>query len=238
MFLEMSSYDQAFFNGLPSIEAADSVLREENLLELAFSKLAHIFIKFGVTEDWGICLLHNHWRLEDGEIPLQSVSDCDGRKEYITVPGNLSTQHGCWPSVIALRSLAKDGFHPLEYSSDYKVQVANRILNGKQPFLEAVARALEEAHLQNLFGLFALREVSHPNYELIEYNSRERVSIVREVVAAELDGKKFIQTVWRFHPNLAKLDCEGSCFQRCAIPQGSDQHVDEGHTPVHRPDGD
>jgi hypothetical protein len=65
-FLEPTTYNWSWFNGLSAIEVADEEMHDQNKLGIALSALGPIFMRYEVCDTWGISLLHKHWPLEDG----------------------------------------------------------------------------------------------------------------------------------------------------------------------------
>jgi hypothetical protein len=230
----LASYDRVQFNRLPSIETADETLRRENKLQIAFSSLESIFAKYDLCDTWGIGLLHNHWLLEDNEIPVQHISLRNGVKEYVTAP-RANLQDGMyWPSLISVIGGREITFRPLEFSTDRLVALANQRLAERPEFLKEFGRRMIESELESTFGLVVFKETTEPDLELLEFNFVERISIVREVNAGDHSKEKLIQTAWRFSPNESTMDCTKSCFQRCSDP-GNGTHRNDGHAPVHAP---
>ncbi len=232
--IELSQHDYVHFNGLLSIEAADEIMRKERKLELALSLLGPTFTKYEMCDSWGIGLLHNHWLLEEDEIPVQYISERNGCKEYITVPRNRNLGGSRCPSVISVSRGDKTIFRPLEFSADPQVLIANEKLAKRPEFLRVFGRQLINSELERTFGLVAFRETAAVGLTLLEFNFSGRVSIVREVDLVSHSEKSTIETAWRFSPNEAVMDCTKSCFQRCSDP-GDGSHRNDGHAPVHAP---
>src|SRR5688572_10009763 len=126
MTTQFSKYDRSIFNALPSVELADERMRSSGALELAIRVLAPVVIRYDLHRTWGICILHNHWFLEDLELPIQSPNNSDNRCEYVTTPRSMEFSGSFWPSVIAVNEDCSP--RPLEFSTTTEVDFANREL--------------------------------------------------------------------------------------------------------------
>src|SRR5712691_6002132 len=115
MFREATSFDPSDFNCLPSIEAADTEMRAQNRLGVALSLLEPIFLKHEMQSAWGICLLHKHWFVDEGEFPITDVKRTDIPREYELRP----RQSFCkpfQPSILAVRQDSASILTPMEFS--------------------------------------------------------------------------------------------------------------------------
>jgi hypothetical protein len=102
MHTERYQFDATRFNSLPDIEVASADMKAKGKLSLAFSALAPIFARHNMCDSWGISLLHNHWQVEDGELPIQDATRTDSPLEYETTP-----RQAPFTKSIGLRSLPR-----------------------------------------------------------------------------------------------------------------------------------
>ncbi len=235
MQLSEIAYSTARFNNLASIEAAHDEIRTDDLLDTAIQALGPIFVEHEVCDDWGLALLHKHWDLGKGEIPLQEVTRNVVPREYILNPKNVRRTSNIWPSILMLGD-EHQAIHALEFSDDPAVGRANMVLARKPEFVTRLRTIVTNAGWVNLLGLAALRSVAD-GFELVEFNYAERVSILKECRTGAQIGHSRMETSWRFHPVLAMSSCQASCFSKCVIPSsgGSHQH---SHPKAHNPNGD
>jgi hypothetical protein len=79
----LSAFDTQFYNGLPSIEDADSAFFDRNNI---FTKLAPLFAREEYRGVYDVCLIHHHFDLKPGErmvshgsisLPIPSPSQDD-----------------------------------------------------------------------------------------------------------------------------------------------------------------
>lgn len=223
MLQQSASYARSRFNGLPSIEEADAEMRAHNRLGVALSVLEPIFRRHEMCETWGISLLHNHWSVEDGELPITDLSKMDTPKEYELRPRAAfpKTFH---PSILAVKEGVDSLLEPLEFIADEGARHAVEQLNSKPEFVREFCEALTTHDLTSTFGLGVPRSVADI-FELVEFTYEGRSSVSKEMTSAEVSGMKVIQTGWMFI-DAKTAKCEKSCFAKCNVP---------GHTPSHSP---
>jgi hypothetical protein len=224
------------FNALPSIENANRTLEAGNLLKEVEKILSPIFLEEGMLEYWGIGLLHKHWRLYENEICLQQVFDTPDGNEYITLPKH-NYGGACWPSIIKLDIQSGEPVSTwLEFSTDTVVCDAFKKLDINPRFVGRVASALVDQNLNSTFGLSAIRKPSSPQRELVEYNYRERISILRESSTGRFDDKS-IQTSWSFSPLPgSNVTIMTGCWARCVVPKSGAHYPDHADVPDPQPD--
>jgi len=233
METQNTAYDFSFYNLLPSIEAADEAMRRHNKLQLAEQILAPIFAKYDMSPQWGVALLHRHWWLENGELPVQSITRKESPKEYETSPHRIN-EKTAWPSLMAVGIDPRVPLIPLEFSSDEVVRKAHMELHEKAGFVLELQAEMISYHLEKTFGLVFTRDVTHNKYELVEFNSEKRASVLKESTKDELLDFDTIQTSWRFHLDGSGTTCKSSCWSRCVIPSGGGSHRHE-HPKPHQP---
>jgi hypothetical protein len=237
MQTDLTNYSPAKFNSLGTIEEADLQMRRSGALDLAVTTLGPLFARHRMCDVFGIALLHNHWLLSDDEVPIQDGSFENADKVLITRPRAKSFRRESQPSVFSI--IQKSPFLlALEYSTEPCVLKANKVLDQRGvEFTRSLAEAVIEEGLQNIFGLCVIRAATRPNFELIEFNGRDRISVIRETERDAIAGKSLIETCWQFVSSTANLGCVGSCFNRCYV-NAENVHYETVHTPVHSPEGD
>jgi hypothetical protein len=226
-------YSSAKFNNLPAIEDADAMMRKNAHLDLAIHILGPIFANYDLCEVFGIAILHNHWFLSDGELPIQDHCLENSRKVLLTCPRTTSFEKEFAPSVFRISSEAPF-LRPLEFSTDKCVFEANEVLRKKSPeFALSLSQAAVEKGLEHTFGLCVIRKTSNPAYELVEFNGPDRISLVREIEIGSVAHRSLLDTCWMFDKNEATASCESSCFSRCFVNKEG-KHYEHRHDKAHR----
>jgi hypothetical protein len=231
MQTEQYQFDANRFNALPDIEVASAEMKAKDKLSLAFATLAPIFVRHNMCDSWGISLLHNHWQVEDGDLPIQDVTRAATPLEYQTTPRRASFSKRYWPSILAVKEGLEEGLEPVEFSTEYNVETANRLLNQNSHFVTEVSSALRKNNLADTFGLIVPKQVSSADLEFVEFNE-DKSSVLRETVSATNNPHNLIETSWRIVPTEVAGKCEKSCFSKCTISGGSHSH---SHSPAHKP---
>jgi hypothetical protein len=229
---EFVTYQQSRFNDLLSIEIADQQRKSSNSLERALQLLGPIFARHEMQNTWGLSLLHNHWTVEDGELPIQDITEDQSPRVLETLPRTATFEKDFWPSIFAV----SDGrtLQPLEFTSDESVREANRILDRKPDFKKAICDTLVDNGLLHVYGLAVLRNVSDSKFQLVEFNYEGRISVLREATAVEIEGKELIQTAWKLCPDENMTACQASCFSQCIVPASGGGHT-HAHPKAHKP---
>lgn len=229
-------YDRSIFNDLPTIEAADEEMRSHERLSLALRVLAPVFLENDMCASWAISLLHKHWPLYEGELPILEEQKSTPPRELITMPRGAEFQRPFAPSVLAVVAGGEPFLRPLEYSAEAHVAEAFERLRNTPQFVRQVGTVILSHHLEQTFGLTAARHCSQSDLELIEFNYEGRVSIVKETASAETATMKIIQTSWRFVPTEKGMACVTKCLSGCNVSGGT--HTGPYHSPpYHDPNG-
>ena len=221
MLQEIATFDHARFNGLPTIEDADAEMRKHNKLAIALEVMEPIFLKHSMCDKWGLTLLHKHWAVTNGEVPVSDQSKTNAPKEYELRPrsnfdGVLS------PSILAVRHGSTSSLEPLEYCGTIESASSSADLNAKPEFVRDVCRALDANDLSRTFGIGTPRTVPE-GFELVEFTYEGRSSVMKEMASAEVVGMPVIETGWMFSGSVTGK-CVKSCFAKCNT---------KGHTPSH-----
>ena len=227
MLSAMESHDFAWFNRLPTIEDADLKRKASNKLQTALAVLAPIFINQGISDHWGICLLHRHWPLHEGEIPVHVKTQCATGSEWICEPRSKLLYKTSCPSVLRIASGSDRQLEPLEFSTDPAVCSAYGILMDRPQFQNQFCAAMREHSLDDTFGLIAIREATGPDRRLVEFNYEGRISVVRDTAVADFSPDNLIQTCWRFSFDTNAGSCIANCFTDCTV------HGDGSHSKDH-----
>jgi hypothetical protein len=215
MLRAIESHDIAWFNGLPTIEDADTKRKSNNKLQTALAVLGPVFIHHGICDHWGICLLHKHWPLYEGEIPVHVKTQCATGSEWICKPRSQLSYKTSRPSVLCIRSGSDRWLEALEFSTDASVHSAYKILMDRPDFQNEFCAAMREHSLDDTFGLIAVREATGPSRRLVEFNYESRISVVRDSAGVDFNPENLIQTCWRFRLDANAGDCIANCFTDC-----------------------
>jgi hypothetical protein len=225
-------FNMTYFNNLSSVEDADKALIENDKLVTALKVLGPIFLKHNMYKSWGISLLHKHFEINNDEKPIQDVIMRGDRKSYITTPRNSSYGKMFFPAIFKIEG--SDQLIPLEYSTDSSAQLANKELQANPEFIKEFHQALIDFDLKNNFGLVFGKTVDY-EFELVEFNYTNRVSVLEERTSDEVKGLSTIQTAWFFSLDSNNLACVTKCLRRC-VKDGSGSHNDD-HAVYHDPNG-
>jgi hypothetical protein len=231
MHTEQYRFDINRFNRLPDIEVASAEMKARGKLSLAFSALGPIFVRHNMCGSWGISLLHNHWMVEDGELPIQHLTRTETPAEYETRPRPASFAKTFWPSILAVKNGAESALKPVEFSTECEVEAANHLLSQNSGFVTEFCSALRQNDLANTFGLIVPKQVSSADLEFVEFNE-EKTSMLKETVSARNNPENLIETSWRFVPTEVAGKCEKSCFAQCTVSGGRHSH---SHPKAHKP---
>lgn len=196
------------YNSLPSIEAADRYVSSNYLVEKMSTCVGELFIRHGISQHWGISLLHRHWDIEDEEVPGEVVEFRSNLTEYIMKPRRSANFGRYVPCVIGFYD---HGPQALEFSSDPRAVEAYEVLRQKEQFLAEVHRSLLAAQLHMTFGLSSLKPTTSTDRWLVEFTQETRESIVREMPRPDQNGGDFVQTFWAF-----EVHAGGACYRVCA----------------------
>jgi hypothetical protein len=230
---DLRNFDLEMFNSLPDIETADQTLRESGKLEKALDCLGPLFIAHDLHNDWGISLLHRHWPIYLGELPLQRREVQDGQETFVTSPwtSDIATS---WPTTIAVRRSGR--LRPVEFSTLEGSEAAYKKLIEAKQFLVAAIHLWGREDLFDTFALSMLRYDPSGRTKYLETTLPDRVSLVRRISSEkEIDQQRVIETTWRFSPDAPTLGCEKLCVQLCPV-DGNGNHSGATHKgPMHRP---
>lgn len=230
MLREISGFDHSRFNGLPDIEAADAAMKAAGLLPTALAALGPVFAKHKMFDRWGISLLHNHWLVTEGELPIQEATAVNAPREFETRPRDKSFTSSIWPSVLAVKEGSDAALEAVEFSTRWYAQEGNAALTSE--FIRDFCMTLCATGLDRVFGLIAPQPVNSTGFEFVEFNPNGRVSILRETTIGEIDRSQLIETSWRLIPDEVAGKCEASCFSKCTI---SDMGHSHEHPKAHKP---
>jgi hypothetical protein len=201
-------------------------MRATDKLTLALTRLGPIFVKHSVCDTFGISLLHKHWPVAKGELPITDLSIDETPKEYELRPREQFAKK-FYPSILASGS-DMVGLEPLEFSADPYTVDAFEQLRQKPEFVSEFSKVLLENDLSGTFGLGIPRPTTE-GYELVEFTNEERCSVSKELPTTEARNMKTIETGWMFSGD-ATAGCTKSCFAKCNVPGHS-----PSHSPVHAP---
>ena len=176
--VEAMSYDRLQFNALPAVDVADENVRANDKLNIALAVLRPIFVQHGFCDAWGISLLHKHWLLEEGELPVQEIVCKDEETVFITRPRASDFAGRFLPSIMKVSSDMR--LRVVEFSNDPNVHMAHDLLRAAPQFVTAFCRTVVANHLADTFGLIA-NKATMEGRGLIEFNYTDRMSVLGRV---------------------------------------------------------
>jgi hypothetical protein len=232
MLQHASDFDRPRYNRLPCIELADAEMKSEGKLAVVLAELGPIFARHNMCDDWGISILHKHWLVNDDELPVQDIAWCEDYQEFVTCPRTTKPKKNISPSLFAVEPGRSPSLVPLEFSTDQCLSQNQRTLPANQAFITDFVGVMSTRDLFGTFGLIAVKEVSDPEHELVEFSYQNRVSVIREMKSREIDRKQLIQTSWRFMADASGLACRRECFVTCSVSGSSHTRA---HNALHNP---
>jgi|GEM_PF-4832191 len=233
MHASIHDYSSVRFNGLLDVEEAENRLERTGHLDDMLSEVGPLFAKHGTWRDWGICLLHKHWSIENDEVPVQRDLEVGGLKHYVLEPRKVREQIRAKPSILAVAQDDSGGFEPLEFSKSSHTLETNESLERQKSFLDELHRVMVANGLEEIFGLISTIEDAKAGYKFVEMTEPGRVSVLRETPVDEVRSVRLIETSWRFVPTEVSLTCQKNCMATCGInTDGS--HYNAGHLKQHQ----
>jgi hypothetical protein len=228
MLQEVLSFSPSRFNSLPDIELADTEMKVADTLSTALRVLGPVFVKHDMHGKWGISLLHNHWPIEPGELPVQHAEQTNGPREFATRPRqNVVSAGECWPTILAKSLCSEATMEPIEFSTEpYAYEAASALTS---EFIREFCKTLAANGLEHTFGLIAPQALSRPDLEFVEFNPDGRVSVLKETTVADNERGRLIETSWRVVPDEVAGTCTKSCFATCTVGTTHSK----SHAPVH-----
>lgn len=196
------------YNNLPDLVDASKDYKSRQAATLVDDLISDIFVRHGVQSSIGLTLLHNHFRLNDGDKMVNY-----GAVAYPWAMGTASeeTVRNVYP--LAWRFTDGDGIAPYEFgyvqggSDEPELQTKSLA-----PFLEELHEVLKAHALTGLFGLRLLdATVAMPGVEFTSGNAN--ITLPREAFAAE-EGRN-VEALWVFEKSLEGASSEATVYRVC-----------------------
>ncbi|HEX8350961.1 MAG TPA: hypothetical protein VF598_13440 [Hymenobacter sp.] len=215
MLPNLNHFKTSYFNSLPSAEVAEEAASKNLLTNLTL--IAPIFFKHNMQDSWGLALLHRHWDVLDGEVPVQEEYIAGEFKRYITSPKKSGYNKEAWPYLMALTSFLDHKIQPLEFATSSTTQTRYNELSAKQDFIDELCDILSNNDLLNTFGIVQAKDTV-AGYELIEDTSEGRISIISAIPTEESKKEKLIKTSWFFSADVNGMQCTHHSCRNCPWP--------------------
>jgi hypothetical protein len=196
-------YDYTIVNSLPEFdEAKDRIARRhDQLLELG-----DVICRYRLHEDVGLCLLHRHFDLADGE-RLVGVYDED---DYVVGVASRDDWTGVVPSVWRVEHAGADGwgYRPLEFADTAAggARLGRRAARAMATpaFLADMALRLRDLELTDTVGIAVLDRLPGdlpPDATVYETSSHGRRTSTRSQIGKDSipQGEEVTVTLWAFH---------------------------------------
>jgi len=218
------------YNDLPDVDAVAHLIQEQRLHEKLSALVGPVFRAHRFEHEWGMSLVHRHWRIKPGEIPAERRAG-PGNKEYHTTPETLGPS-GFTPTVL----VSNNGcWQALEFSAEVEPRASYANLEGSPKFLAAVAEILENSGLAAAFALRSMTRDPSPGHVFVEFTDTSRRSIVKEVSEISADKMNILETTWSFAAEGTTSFCVRRCRTGPWITTGAAEvsshrkvHVDQG----------
>lgn len=235
-----NSFDPALYNALPPVVSADKTFSEKTDAGLFFESAAELVCRFDLEKYIGVCLLHNHNKLEDGEVMVESFEYLgDGRPALVMALTKSPESREIVPVVWKLQKVSgKHRFIPLEHATQEQAKVGYQRLVENQTFLSEFKSLLLEFDYQDIIGLTILRDDVLPKKADEHLVERIHAKRVANVVTAEQRTDEtpdnFVVTNWFFVKRMANAGSEcvkGVCesSRLCKTEQGDHVGVEFTH---------
>jgi hypothetical protein len=243
--VRVEPFSSALYNGLLGVEQVEQLLNSTMFFANEFEVLASIFKDYRVEASVGICLLHNHNRIADSEVMVQSR---EMNKRYgdslVTIPrgrnGRRFKQASPWSFAVAPET-TDASLIPVEFSDDQLVREDYFRLLEEEAFVREFCRYTVHHNLNALIGLALVRRsfpAAKDGIILVEATEGDkRKSIVYHARETDYAGVKLVQTIYPtgdVHNRAGTTACVVVCSVRSYCIARSPGHARESsHGRVH-----
>ncbi|KAJ5911351.1 uncharacterized protein N7473_000654 [Penicillium subrubescens] len=207
-------YDVGAFNKLPSLNEAHTQFMAMNGLKVLEEFLHSLFLRYQMTEKFGMTLLHSHFVLNDHEILVEAngtSTPWDLRGADPTPTGFAKYDGAIKPSSWMVTD---DHLRAFEFYFDPNTGTPG--IDPSVSFVEDLSTILKANNLSNVLGLYQIADASTGQIEVTE--GRANVTFPFDKVAHPdvINSDKYIQTSWQFpSTSTGKPQARNWCAKVC-----------------------
>ncbi|KAL9094259.1 MAG: hypothetical protein Q9165_003399 [Trypethelium subeluteriae] len=188
MDVPLVAYTVEHYNSLPELRLAKGYFEATHASKVLFEELAVTFVQYGVQDEIGVTLLHNHFLMEPNEMLVNIGS--------VAIPWNKDNGAGQLKDVNASSwRFMEAGLMPYEFT--YSGRKAALDSCHLQRFLGAVRTILVTFGLVDVFGICLLDGSGVDVPATTEFTSG-RANVTLSFDIAPNDGMS-IDAMWQFH---------------------------------------
>lgn len=201
-------FDAALYNSLPGPEENDALIQKFGSLEPVISEIrTYLDERRQDYNDWGLRLIHSHYNVDDGRLPLENFTEYAEHPAYVTQAvdrNSVPVYPASWLSIDGEVSV-------FEFSSDPRVaKIAETV---DEDMIQGIFAVLERYKLDGVLSPAILSRSYNPLSEedtLFETTYRDGENYF-SVVTASSDAKnstaKNIRTSWNLMEDNSELRC-------------------------------
>lgn len=189
-------YDVGAFNKLPSLNEAHSQFMAMDGFKVLEGFLHSLFLRYQMTEKFGMTLLHSHFVLNDHEILVEA----NGTSTPWDLRGADSTSTGFAKYDGAIKPsswmVTDDHLRAFEFYFDRNTGTSG--IDPSASFVEELSTILRANKLSNALGLYQIADNSTGQIEVTEGRANVTFPFDRVAQSDIINSDKYIQTSWQF----------------------------------------
>lgn len=235
------TFDARIYNSLMDLGEANTNFKKASEMDQFFHDAGTLILDHKLEDYVGLCLLHKHNLVEDGELMIEQFETVDEQPALVMSLQPQDAPFSKWPAVWKLGS-DQQSFSPVEYSTTETARAGHERLMAAIDFFRGFRSLLTHYGYENLLGAAIRRsgELKRSEDEsIVERCHPTRVAnvLTSEEVSPE-DEPGMIRTNWSFErgygAQTAAQCVEVKCEQRCQ-PTGTGQpHLESHQSGGHR----
>jgi len=213
------------YNGLCSVEKADSELKSNTLFREFLTKAKDIIVKHDLQEYVGLRLIHRHFDVQPQQVMIENFELREGVPSLITSSQSISSAYepGVFP---ASWILSEDGLSIFEFSRDSAVFQGVNIMKDNELFIDEMRNLMIQNGVSNLLSISILKrnsiDLSLASLDSGKiYVERNFGDLQKSIVQLENNVVGGIHTSWSFH-NQEGMNC-------CCYPSSVCLDTPHGH---------
>lgn len=248
------TFDVGTYNSLMDLGQADAHFREASEMDQFFHEAGTLILDHKLEAIVGICLLHKHNLLRDGEVMIEQLETMGDRPALIMARQSQGTQVNSAPVIWKLAS-DQQRFSPIEYSTTETAHASHERLMAASGFFRDFQALLVRYGYQDLIGVAVRRAGELKCSEEESVVERCHPTRIANVLTAERvlpeDESRMIRTNWSFERKWLMVSGQvttkcvpgGRCESYCQATGSGQEHLkshqgEKWHETVHEDDTD